>query len=85
MFIDYWLTYQFCSNNCVLLLAGWFYHAPEPPRKSASAGIPLASQIPGLNDLSSIPIDDAPKPLFRDTGQHLEHYYFFLNCHCSFI
>lgn len=46
---------------------GWFYHAPEPPRKSASAGIPLASQIPGLNDLSSIPIDDAPKPLFRDT------------------
>lgn len=47
---------------------GWFYHAPEPPRsKHESQGIPLASQIPGLNDLSSIPYDDEPRPLFRDT------------------
>jgi len=33
---------------------GWFYHAPEPPRRNEAQGVPLASQIPGLNDLSSI-------------------------------
>lgn len=51
------------------LFSGWFYHAPEPPRKGDMQGIPLASQIPGLNDLSSIPQNDEPRPLFRDTGE----------------
>lgn len=52
-----------------LNILGWFYHAPEPSRRNEAMGVPLASQIPGLNDLSSIPYDDAPKPLFKDSGK----------------
>ena len=60
------------DNHIFVWYAGWFYHAPEPTRRNEAQGVPLASQIPGLNDLSSIPYDDEPRPLFRETGKEIK-------------
>ena len=66
------LFFQSCHDNHIFVwYAGWFYHAPEPTRRNEAQGVPLASQIPGLNDLSSIPYDDEPRPLFRETGKKI--------------
>ncbi|XP_076459716.1 uncharacterized protein C7orf57 homolog [Babylonia areolata] len=48
--------------------AGWFYHAPDKqPDHVEPVGVPPASQIPGLGDISVLPPEKPHEVMFRET------------------